>query len=129
MLVAQTIYRRGKGAQTHRAAAVAAAVANCKGRLEFRKCLHGLPSRVELTVELRDSGGKCELHTHTTHNQHGCSAPLSCHSLCTALSSMTVRRAAAFVVHLQNLRLFRVRIITWQHKSVACQQAHTQNTH
>lgn len=74
MLVAQTIYRRGKGAQTHRAAAAAA---NCKGRLEFRKCLHGLPSRVELRVELRESGGKCELHTHTTHNQHGCSAPLS----------------------------------------------------
>lgn len=63
MLVAQTIYRRGKkGAQTHRAAVAAA---NCKGRLEFRKCLHGLPSRVELRVELRESGGKCELHTHT----------------------------------------------------------------
>lgn len=39
-----------------------------------------------------------------------------------------VQRAAAFVVHLQNLRLFRVRIITWQHKSVACQQAHTKHT-
>lgn len=42
-----------------------------------------------------------------------------------ALSSMTVD-GLLLLCTWQNLRLFRVRIITWQHKSVACQQAHTQ---